>query len=159
VYFEHKRLYRSLKADIPEGDFTVPIGVAEIRQQGTDLSLVTYGGTLNQSIDAARIVEKEDGVSIEVVDLRTLLPLDREAILETAKKTGKVLIVHEDRLTGGIGGEVAAIIAEHAFEFLDAPVRRVAALDSHTAFSPPLEQEILPNTNKIVDAIRKLAAY
>ena len=159
VYFEHKRLYRSLKADIPEGDFTVPIGVAEVRQQGTDLSIITYGGTLNQAIDAARIVEKEDGVSIEVVDLRTLLPLDREAILESAKKTGKVLVVHEDRLTGGIGGEVAAIVAEHAFEYLDAPVRRVCALDAHVAFSPPLEQEILPNTNKIVDAIRNLAAY
>jgi 2-oxoisovalerate dehydrogenase E1 component beta subunit len=159
VYFEHKRLYRSLKADIPEGDFTVPIGVAEVRQQGTDLSIITYGGTLNQSIDAARIVEKEDGVSIEVVDLRTLLPLDREAIIETAKKTGKVLVVHEDRLTGGIGGEVAAIIAEHAFEYLDGPVRRVCALDAQVAFSPPLEQEILPNTNKIVDAIRNLAAY
>src|SRR5208283_4264065 len=129
VYFEHKRLYRSLKQDIPEGDFTVPLGVAEIRQRGTDLSIITYGGTLGQSIDAARIVEKETGVSIEVVDLRTLLPLDREAILETAKKTGKVLVVHEDRLTGGIGGEVAAIIGEHAFEYLDAPVRRVAALD------------------------------
>jgi 2-oxoisovalerate dehydrogenase E1 component beta subunit len=159
IYFEHKRLYRSLKQDIPEGEFTVPIGVAEIRQQGTDLSIITYGGTLNQSLDAARIVEKENGISIEVVDLRTLLPLDRDAILTTAKKTGKVLIVHEDRLTGGIGGEVAAIIAEHAFEYLDAPVRRVAALDTHTAFAPPLEQAILPNTNKIVDAIRNLAAY
>jgi 2-oxoisovalerate dehydrogenase E1 component beta subunit len=159
VYFEHKRLYRSLKQDIPEGEFTVPLGVAEIRQAGTDLSIVTYGGTLGQSIDAARIVEKEAGISIEVLDLRTLLPLDREAILETAKKTGKVLIVHEDRLTGGIGGEVAAIIAEHAFEYLDAPVRRVAALDTHTAFAPSLEQAILPNTNKIVDAIRNLAAY
>jgi 2-oxoisovalerate dehydrogenase E1 component beta subunit len=159
VYFEHKRLYRSLKQDIPEGEFTVPLGVAEIRQAGTDLSIITYGGTLGQSIDAARIVEKEAGISIEVLDLRTLLPLDREAILETAKKTGKVLIVHEDRLTGGIGGEVAAIIAEHAFEYLDAPVRRVAALDTHTAFAPSLEQAILPNTNKIVDAIRNLAAY
>ncbi len=159
VYFEHKRLYRSLKQDIPEGDFTVPLGVAEIRQQGTDLSIITYGGTLGQSIDAARIVEKEAGISIEVVDLRTLLPLDREAILETAKKTGKVLIVHEDRLTGGIGGEVAAIIAENAFEYLDAPIRRVAAMDTHTAFAPSLEQAILPNTNKIVDAIRNLAAY
>jgi len=87
------------------------------------------------------------------------LPLDREAILATAKKKGKVLIVHEYRLTGGIGGEVAAIIAEHAFEYLDAPVRRVAALDTHTAFAPPLEQAILPNTNKIADAIRNLAAY
>ncbi len=159
IYLEHKRLYRSLKQDIPEGDFTVPIGVAEVGQKGSDLSIITYGGTLNQSLDAARIVEKEDGLSIEVLDLRTLLPLDREAILETAKKTGKVLVVHEDRLTGGIGGEVAAIIAEHAFEFLDAPVRRVAALDTHVAFSPPLELAILPNTNKIVDAIRSLAAY
>ena len=117
----------------------MPIGVAEVRQKGDDLSLITYGGTLGQSLDAARIVQTEDGLSIEVLDLRTLLPLDRDAILETAKKTGKVLVVHEDRLTGGIGGEVAAIIAEHAFEFLDAPVRRVAALDTHIAFSPPLE--------------------
>ncbi|HXR36580.1 MAG TPA: alpha-ketoacid dehydrogenase subunit beta, partial [Candidatus Binataceae bacterium] len=104
VYLEHKRLYRSLKEDVPEGDFTVPIGVAEVRHAGRDLSIITYGGTLQQSLDAARIVEKADGISIEVLDLRTLLPLDREAILATAKKTGKVLIVHEDRLTGGIGG-------------------------------------------------------
>jgi 2-oxoisovalerate dehydrogenase E1 component beta subunit len=159
VYFEHKRLYRSLKQDIPEGDFTVPIGVAELRQEGADLSIITYGGTLGQCLDAARIVEKEDGLALDILDMRTLLPLDREALLTTAKKTGKVLIVHEDRLTGGIGGEIAATIAEHAFEYLDAPVRRVAALDSHTAFSPPLEQAILPNTNKIVDAIRSLAAY
>lgn len=159
VYFEHKRLYRSIKADVPDGDFVVPIGVADLAQEGTDLSVITYGGTRNQCLDAARIVEKEDGVSIEVLDLRTLLPLDREAILRTAEKTGKVLIVHEDRLTGGFGGEVAALVAEHAFEYLDAPVRRLAALDTHVAFSPPLEEYILPNTNKIVDAIRSLAAY
>ena len=159
VYFEHKRLYRSIKDDLPEGDFTVPIGVAELRQPGRDLSIITYGGTLGQSLDAAKIVEKEDGLSVEVLDLRTLLPLDRAAILTSAKKTGKVLIVHEDRLTGGIGGEIAAIIAEHAFEYLDGPIRRVAALDAHVAFSPPLEDYILPNTNKIVDAIRSLAAY
>ena len=159
MYFEHKRLYRSIKEDLPEGDFTVPIGVAEIRKEGGDLSIITYGGTLGQSLDAARIVEKEDGLAVEVLDLRTLLPLDREAILATARKTGKVLVVHEDRLTGGIGGEVSAIITEHAFEYLDGPVRRVAALDSHVAFSPPLEEFILPSTNKIVDAIRSLAAY
>jgi 2-oxoisovalerate dehydrogenase E1 component beta subunit len=159
IYFEHKRLYRSLKDDIPEGDFTVPIGVAELRQEGEELSIITYGGTLNQCLDAARIVAKEDGLSVEVLDLRTLLPLDREAVLKTARKTGKVLVVHEDRLTGGFGGEIAALIAEHAFEDLDAPVRRLAALDTHTAFSPPLEEYILPNTNKIVDAIRSLAAY
>jgi len=159
IYFEHKRLYRSIKEDLPEGDFTVPIGVAELRKEGTDLSVITYGGTLAHSLDAARIVEKEDGLSVEVLDLRTLLPLDREAILATARKTGKVLIVHEDRLTGGIGGEVAAIVSEFAFEYLDGPVRRLAALDTHTAFSPPLEEAILPGTNKIVDAIRSLAAY
>ncbi len=159
LYFEHKRLYRSLKEDIPEGDFTVPIGVAEVRHEGRDLSIITYGGTVGQSLDAARIVEKADGVSIEVVDLRTLLPLDREAILATAKKTGKVLIVHEDRLTGGIGGEVAALIAEHAFEYLDGPIMRLAMWDTHNAFSPPLEEAILPNTNKIVEAIKRLASY
>ncbi|HVA78505.1 MAG TPA: alpha-ketoacid dehydrogenase subunit beta [Candidatus Binataceae bacterium] len=159
IYFEHKRLYRSIKEDLPDADFTVPIGVAEVRRPGSDLSLITYGGTLGQSIDAAKIVEKEDGLAVEVLDLRTLLPLDRDAILATARKTGKVLIVHEDRLTGGIGGEVAAIVGEHAFESLDGPVRRLAAMDTHVAFSPPLEEAILPNTNKIVDAIRSLAAY
>jgi 2-oxoisovalerate dehydrogenase E1 component beta subunit len=159
IYFEHKRLYRSIKEDLPEGDFTVPIGPAELRLEGRDLSLITYGGTMHQALDAARIVEKEDGLKVEVLDLRTLLPLDREAILATARKTGKVLIAHEDRLTGGIGGEVAAIIAEHAFDYLDGPIRRVAALDTHVAFSPPLEEYILPNTNKIVEAIRELAAY
>ncbi|MGH7906103.1 MAG: alpha-ketoacid dehydrogenase subunit beta [Candidatus Binataceae bacterium] len=159
IYFEHKRLYRSVKEDLPEGDFTVPIGIAEFRREGRDLSIITYGGTVHQALDAARIVEKEDGLSVEVLDLRTLLPLDREAILTSARRTGKVLVVHEDRLTGGIGGEIAALIGEHAFEYLDAPVRRLAALDAHTAFSPPLEEYILPNTNKIVNAIRNLAAY
>jgi 2-oxoisovalerate dehydrogenase E1 component beta subunit len=159
IYFEHKRLYRSLKEDLPEGEFTVPIGVAELRQQGRDLSIITYGGTVQQSLDAARITDKEDGLGVEVLDLRTLLPLDREAILATARKTGKVLIVHEDRMTGGFGGEIAALISEHAFDSLDGPVRRVAAADTHTAFSPPLEEFILPNTNKIVEAIRSLAAY
>jgi 2-oxoisovalerate dehydrogenase E1 component beta subunit len=159
VYFEHKRLYRSVKEDIPEGDFITPIGVAELRQQGRDLSVITYGGTVHQCLDAARIVDKEDGLSIDVLDLRTLLPLDRDAILATARKTGKVLVVHEDRMTGGFGGEVAALVAEHAFDSLDGPVRRIAAADTHTAFSPPLEEFILPNTNKIVEAIRSLAAY
>jgi 2-oxoisovalerate dehydrogenase E1 component beta subunit len=159
VYFEHKRLYRSLKEDLPEGEFTVPIGVAELRQEGRDLSIITYGGTVQQSLDAARIVDKEDGLAVEVLDLRTLLPLDREAVLATARKTGKVLIVHEDRLTGGLGGEIAALVAEHAFDSLDGPIRRVAAADTHNAFSPPLEEFILPNTNKIVEAIRSLAAY
>jgi 2-oxoisovalerate dehydrogenase E1 component beta subunit len=159
IYFEHKRLYRSIKEDLPDGDFTVPLGRAELRREGRDLSIITYGGTLHQSLDAARIAEKEDGLAVEVLDLRTLLPLDREAILETARRTGKVLVVHEDRLTGGVGGEVAAIISEHAFEYLDGPVRRLAALDTHVPFAPPLEEFVLPNTNKILAAIRSLAAY
>ncbi len=159
IYFEHKRLYRSIKDELPDADFTVPIGVAEVRKEGADMSLITYGGTVGQSLDAAKIVEREDNLAVEVLDLRTLLPLDRDAIIATARKTGKVLIVHEDRLTGGIGGEVAAIVSEHAFEYLDGPIRRLAALDTHVAFSPPLEEEILPNTNKIVEAIRSLAAY
>jgi pyruvate/2-oxoglutarate/acetoin dehydrogenase E1 component len=159
IYFEHKRLYRSVKEDLPEGEFVVPLGVAEVRQAGRDLSIITYGGTVHQSLDAARIVEKEDGLSVEVVDLRTLLPLDRDAILATARKTGKVLVVHEDRLTGGFGGEIAALISEYAFESLDGPVRRVAAADTHTPFSPPLEEFVMPNANKIVEAIRSLAAY
>jgi pyruvate/2-oxoglutarate/acetoin dehydrogenase E1 component len=159
IYFEHKRLYRSIKEDLPDGDFTVPLGRAELRREGRDLSIITYGGTLHQSLDAARIAEKEDGLAVEVLDLRTLLPLDREAILDTARRTGKVLVVHEDRLTGGIGGEVAAIIAEHAFEYLDGPVRRLAALDAHVPFASSLEEFVLPNTNKIVSAIRSLAAY
>ncbi len=159
IYFEHKRLYRSIKEDLPDGDFTVPLGKAEVRREGRDLSIITYGGTLHQSLDAARIVEKEDGLSVEVLDLRTLLPLDREAILATARRTGKVLVVHEDRLTGGIGGEIAAIVADEAFDYLDGPVRRLAALDTHVPFAPPLEEFVLPNTNKIVEAIRNLAAY
>jgi len=159
IYLEHKRLYRSMKEDLPEGDFIVPIGVAELRRHGRDLSIITYGGTVGQSLDAARIAEKEDGLSVEVLDLRTLIPLDIEAILDCARRTGKVLVVHEDRLTGGFGGEIAALIAEHAFDYLDGPVRRVAALDSHTPFAPPLEEYVLPNTNKIVSAIRALAAY
>ncbi len=159
VYFEHKRLYRSLKEDLPEGEFIVPIGVAKLRQEGRHLSIITYGGTVQQSLDATLIVGKEDGLAVEVLDLRTLLPLDRDAILATTRKTGKVLIVHEDRLTGGFGAEIAALIAEQAFDSLDGPIRRVAAADTHNAFSPPLEQFILPNTNKIVEAIRSLAAY
>jgi 2-oxoisovalerate dehydrogenase E1 component beta subunit len=159
IYFEHKRLYRSIKEDLPEGEFTVPIGVAEIRREGRDLSLITYGGTMHQSLDAARIVEKENGLSVEVLDLRTLLPFDIEAVLTSARKTGKILIVHEDRLTGGIGGEIAARIAEHAFEYLDGPIRRLAMADTHNAFSPTLEEYILPNTDKIVEAVRSLAAY
>ena len=158
IYFEHKYLYRRVKEDVPEAGYVIPIGKAALRREGADISMITYGSALYLCMDAAAELAKE-GVSAEVIDLRTLLPLDRDAILTTARKTGKVMIVHEDRLTGGIGGEVAAIIAEEAFEQLDAPVMRVAAKDTHNAFAGPMEEYILPNKDKVLAASRRLAGY
>ena len=158
VYFEHKFLYRRIKEDIPEDSYIVPIGEAALRREGDDICFITYGSALYLCLAAAEELEKE-GVSSEVLDLRTLLPLDRQAILSCAKKTGKVLIVHEDRLTGGIGGEVSAIIMENAFEYLDAPVMRVGSKDTHNAFAGPMEEYILPNKDKVLAAARRLAAY
>ena len=158
IYFEHKFLYRHIKEEVPDHRYIVPIGHAALRREGSDLAMITYGSALYWCLDAAEELAKE-GVSVEVLDLRTLLPLDRRSILVSAKKTGKVLIVHEDRLTGGIGGEVAAIIAENAFEYLDAPVMRVGMKDTHNAFAGPMEEYILPNTAKVLEAARRLAGY
>jgi len=158
IFFEHKYLYRRVKDKVPSEDYIVPLGKARLAREGRDLSIITYAAMVHAALEAAEILANE-GIEVEVLDLRTLLPLDREAILATARKTGKVLVVHEDRLTGGIGGEVAALIGEFAFEYLDGPVRRLGSLDTHTAFSPPLEEAILPSTNKVVEAIRNLAAY
>src|ERR1700690_4024290 len=135
LYFEHKFLYRHIKAEIPEEDFIVPIGKADIKREGSDISIITYSTGVHWSLEAAEVLSKE-GVEIEVVDLRSLMPLDKEMILQSVKKTGKVLIVHEDTLTGGIGGEIAAIISEHAFENLDAPIKRVASLDTPVPYAP-----------------------
>jgi pyruvate/2-oxoglutarate/acetoin dehydrogenase E1 component len=158
VYFEHKFLYRRIKEDIPEDSYIVPIGKAALRREGDDICFITYGSALYHCLSAAEELEKE-GVSSEVLDLRTLLPLDRQTIISCAKKTGKVLIVHEDRLTCGIGGEVSAIIMENAFEYLDAPVMRVGSKDTHNAFAGPMEEFILPNKDKVLQAARKLAGY
>ena len=158
IYFEHKFLYRRVKEDVPEASYIVPIGKAALRREGGDITMITYGAALYWCLEAASELEKE-GVGAEVLDLRTLLPLDRERILECAKKTGKVLIVHEDRLTGGIGGEIAAIIAEEAFEYLDAPVMRLGMKDTHNAFAGPMEEFILPNKQKVLEAARRLAGY
>ena len=158
IYFEHKFLYRRVKEDVPEASYIVPIGKAALRREGGDITMITYGAALYGCLEAASELEKE-GVGAEVLDLRTLLPLDRERILECAKKTGKVLIVHEDRLTGGIGGEIAAIIAEEAFEYLDAPVMRLGMKDTHNAFAGPMEEFILPNKQKVLEAARRLAGY
>ncbi|MDD8019234.1 MAG: alpha-ketoacid dehydrogenase subunit beta [Bacteroidota bacterium] len=159
LYFEHKRLYRHIKGEVRDEEYLVEIGKGDVKREGNNLSVITYGATVHQALEAAEIVEREDGVSVEVVDLRTLMPLDKELIVASVKKTGKVLIAHEDNLTGGIGGELAAIIAEEVFEFLDAPVKRFGALDIPTPYSPTLEEYFLPNTQKMVEKIRELARY
>jgi pyruvate/2-oxoglutarate/acetoin dehydrogenase E1 component len=160
LFFEHKKLYRlpRLREEIPEDDYTVEIGKARVRREGRDLSIITFGAQVLTALDAAEQLEKE-GLDAEVVDLRTLAPMDREAILATARKTSKVLILHEASRTGGIGGEIAATIAEEAFEWLDAPVVRVAATDTPVPYSPPLEEYHLPQVGDVLDAARKLAAY
>jgi pyruvate/2-oxoglutarate/acetoin dehydrogenase E1 component len=160
LFFEHKKLYRlpRLREEIPEEDYTVEIGKARTRREGRDLSIITFGAQVLTALDAAEELEKE-GLDIEVIDLRTLAPMDKDAILATAKKTSKILILHEASRTGGIGGEIAATIAEEAFEWLDAPVVRVAATDTPVPYSPPLEEYHLPQVRDVVDAARKLAAY
>lgn len=159
LFFEHKYLYRRIKEVMPEGDHVVPIGKARVARPGTDVSIITYSAMLWKSLEAAEIMQAEDGVSVEVIDLRTLLPLDDEAIAATVRKTNRVLIVHEDTRTGGIAGEITARISETCFEWLDAPVLRVTAADTPLAYSPPLEDYILPQTSDIVRALRRIVAY
>ncbi|HEX6291957.1 MAG TPA: alpha-ketoacid dehydrogenase subunit beta [Herpetosiphonaceae bacterium] len=160
LFFEHKKTYRMIKGEVPDGDYTVPIGVADVKRNGDDVTIITYGMMLHLALEAAELVAREDGVETEVIDLRTVRPLDTEAILTSARKTGKVLIIHEDNLTGGIGGEIAALIAEHAFEYLDGPIMRLAGPDVPAMpFAPTLEDAFMPNTAKIVARLRDLAAY
>lgn len=158
LFFEHKFLYRRIKEEIPDGDYTVPLGKAVVKREGRDLTIVTYAAMLHTSLDAATELEKE-GIEAEVIDLRTLMPLDREAIIASVKKTNKLLVVHEDTKTGGIAGEIAAIVCEEAFEDLDGPVLRVASLDTPVPYSPPLEERFLPNVQKVAHAARELARY
>jgi len=157
IYLEHKFLYRRIKEDIPDTEYLVPLGKAALRKEGRDLSVITYGSPVHAVMKAAKDMAGE--IDIEVIDLRTILPLDWKTIRASVAKTGKVLIVHEARRTGGIGGEVAARIAEELFESLDGPIVRVASKDTHNAFATSLEDYILPNQEKITEAIRKLAAY
>ena len=160
LYFEHKFLYRRIKETLPEdGDLLTPIGKARVAREGKDLSIITYSALVWKSLEAAEILEKEDGVSVEVLDLRTLLPMDDAAILETVKKTNKVMIVHEDTRTGGVAGEITARINEQAFEWLDGPVLRVTAADVPLPYAPTLEDYVLPQTADIVNVARRLAGY
>lgn len=158
VYFEHKFLYRRIKEELPDGDLIVPIGKADVKREGSDLSVLTYGAMVHLALEAAVALAK-DGIELEVVDLRTLLPLDKESVLESVKKTSKVILLHEDTRTGGIAGELAAIIAEEAFEYLDGPIMRITAPDTPVPYSPPLEEFFLPKTSDIIRVARQLAAY
>jgi 2-oxoisovalerate dehydrogenase E1 component beta subunit len=158
IYLEHKFLYRRVKEEVPDGEVVVPIGKARLAREGSDVSVVTYAAMLHVALEAAEAASKQ-GISVEVLDLRTLLPLDEDAILATARKTGKVLVLHEATLTGGPGGEIAARIAERAFEHLDAPVVRVAPPDTPVPYAPTLEEFFLPNAEKVGKAIRALYDY
>ncbi|MEO7142227.1 MAG: alpha-ketoacid dehydrogenase subunit beta [Bryobacteraceae bacterium] len=158
LFFEHKALYRRIKEDLPADDYTVPIGKARVYREGRDLSIVTYGAMVYVAEEAAALLDKE-GLSVEIIDLRTLLPLDEETILESVRKTSKAIVLHEDTLTGGVGGEIAARIAEKAFEYLDGPLVRVAAPDTPVPYSPPLEAAFLPSVEKVVEKARWLAEY
>ena len=158
LFFEHKALYRRVKEELPSTDYTVPIGKAAVVRVGSDLSIITYGAMVHAAKEAAESLQKE-GISMEVVDLRTLAPLDDDTILASVRKTSKVIVLHEATLTGGIGGEIAARITERAFEHLDGPVMRMAAPDSPSPFSPTLEEAYLPNVAGIIEKARWLFRY
>ncbi|MCO6465493.1 MAG: alpha-ketoacid dehydrogenase subunit beta [Bradyrhizobiaceae bacterium] len=158
VFFEHKGLYRKIKDEVPEGEYVVPLGQAKVVREGTDVSVITYGSAVHMALEAATMLEA-DGASVEVVDIRTLVPLDEETILQSVRKTGRAVVAHEAVLTAGFAGEIASRIADSAFTFLDAPVKRVAAYDSPTPFAPTLEKAVLPNAEKIAEALRSVLAF
>ncbi len=159
LYFEHKRLYRSLKSEVPDGEYTVPIGKAKVAREGDDLSIITYGGTLPLATEVAEEFSSKGKANIEVIDIRSLAPLDEEAILLSVRKTNRALILHEDNLTAGFGAELSALITEKAFEFLDAPVKRLASFDSPVPFAPSLEREVLPSKKMLRRTVEELLDY
>ena len=158
IYLEHKYLYRSVKEELPTEDYTVPIGKANICREGSDISIITYGWMVHVALEAAESASSE-GISVEVLDLRTLVPLDRKAILASAKKTSKIIMLHEDTLTGGLGGELAGIISEHAFDYLDGPLVRIAAPDTPVPFSDTLEKAFLPSVEEVLEKARWLYRF
>jgi 2-oxoisovalerate dehydrogenase E1 component beta subunit len=158
IFFEHKGLYRKIKEEVPEGEYLIPLGKARVIVEGSDASIICYGSTVHMALEVAERMQKE-GVSIEVVDIRTLVPFDEETVLNSVRKTNRVLITHEATLTGGFAGEISARITEKAFDALDAPIKRVAAFDSPTPFAPTLEKAMLPNADKIQEALRELLSY
>jgi 2-oxoisovalerate dehydrogenase E1 component beta subunit len=158
IFFEHKYLYRRIKEEVPAEDYIVPLGKARIVREGRDLSIITYAAMVHTALEAAETLSRE-GIDLEIVDLRTLSPLDREAIAQTVRKTSKVIILHEHSRTGGLAGEIAAIINEEVFDDLDGPIVRIAAQDSPVPFSPPQEEYFLPKVSDVVREARRLKAY
>jgi 2-oxoisovalerate dehydrogenase E1 component beta subunit len=158
IFFEHKYLYRRIKEEVPAEEFLVPLGKARVVRRGRDLSIVTYAAMVHVAVEAAELLAKE-GIEVEILDLRTLLPLDREAIRDTVRATNKVILLHEDTRTGGIAGELSAIIQEEAFDDLDGPIVRITARDTPVPFSPPQEEYFLPKVSDVVREARRLQAY
>ena len=156
VYFEPKYLYRRVKEELPEEDYIVPIGEANVLQEGDDVTIVTYGSMVLHSRNA---IEKMDDLSVELIDLRTIMPLDKETIYRSVKKTNRIVLVYEDHKTLGIGAEIAALLSEELFEYLDAPIQRVAAPDTPIPYSPPLEKFYLPDEDAIIDAVNRVIEY
>jgi 2-oxoisovalerate dehydrogenase E1 component beta subunit len=158
LYFEHKHLYRRIKDEVPEERYTVPFGQARLHREGDDVTVVTWGAMVYTADEAANTLADE-GVSVEILDLRTIVPWDKAAVLKSVEKTSKVLVLHEDTRTGGFGAEIAATITEESFEKLDAPVRRITAPDSPVPFSPPLEKAFIPQVDDVLAGLRDLAGY
>ena len=158
IFFEHKFLYRRIKEEVPADDYVVPIGKARVAREGRDISVITYAAMVHTALEAAETLAKE-GIELRIIDLRTLAPIDHDAILETVRKTNKVIVLHEDTKTGGISGEIAAIIQEGAFDALDGPIARIAALDTPVPFSPPQEERFLPQVRDLVEKARWLKSY
>ena len=158
LFFEHKFLYRRIKENLPNEEFTVPLGKAKVVREGRDLTIVTYAAMVHTSLEAAGVLAGE-GIEAEVIDLRTLMPLDKDAIVDSVKKTNKLMVVHEATRTGGLAGEIAAVVCENAFEDLDGPILRVTSLDTPVPYAPTLEEQFLPNVEKIAHTARQLAKY
>jgi pyruvate/2-oxoglutarate/acetoin dehydrogenase E1 component len=156
LFMEHKHLYRRIKAEVPDERYTTPIGKARTHQEGEDVTVVTWGAMVYTAAEAAHQV---DGASVEIIDLRSIVPWDKQAVLESVRKTSKVLVLHEDTRTGGFGAEIAATIAEEAFEDLDAPVKRIAAPDTPVPFSPPLEKAFIPQVEGVARELKELVEY
>ncbi len=158
IYCEHKYLYRRIKDSIPDEDYIVPIGKARIAREGNDVSVITYGAMVHTALETAQLLE-ENGVSCEIVDLRTILPLDKKSILGSVKKTSKVVVLHEQTKTGGVGAEVSALLSEYCFDFLDGPILRVAAPDTPVPYSAQMEEAFIPQTKDVVAAVEKVMRY